>query len=344
MPDTRPGSVFIDGVCGACRNFDKRKEVDWKAREAEFDKLLDSVRGKGRTYDVMVPVSGGKDSHRIVHEVLKRGIKPLLCTVTDSFTHTKAGTFNLRNLITWSGCNHWQYTISHDLFRRATRLAFEVTGEALKFVEYAIYTIPTKLAAELDIPLVIFGENSSFEYGSIAENSPNATGVVAATNQRMKGEIEFWEAGGVSYYEVMSLALPDGGLPNVIYLSYYFPWSSNENLAIARKYGFRSLVGEWNRRGTIEDFEQIDSQAYMVHLWLKYPKFGFQRVSDIASRRVREGFLTIEEAKKKIHEHDPQIDPIALQDFCDTLGYTVADFWRIVYTSNWCVYKEGLDG
>ena len=36
----------------------------------------------------------------------------------------------------------------------------------------------------------------------------------------------------------------------------------------------------------------------MVHLWLKYPKFGFQRTSDIVSRRIREGHLDLNEGKK----------------------------------------------
>ena len=34
---------------------------------------------------------------------------------------------------------------------------------------------------------------------------------------------------------------------------------------------------EWKREGCIEDFEQIDSVAYMVHLWLKYPKYENQQ-------------------------------------------------------------------
>jgi N-acetyl sugar amidotransferase len=341
MPSTRPGSSFVDGECGACRNFDTRATVDWKAREGMwFDLLHKHKREVG--YDCLLPVSGGKDSYRIVHEVMKRGMRPLLCTVTDSFTHTEAGSWNLRNLITKFKVNHFQYTINHDLFIRATRHAFETTGEALKFVEYAIYTIPVKLAQAFDIGLVIFGENSSFEYGSTDVNSPNANPSVAAMNATIGGSLSYWEAGGISADEVLSLTLSNGAMPEVRYLSYYYPWSSNHNVSIARDYGFKDLALEWKRKGTIEDFEQIDSMAYMVHLWLKYPKFGFQRVADIASRRVREGYLDLEEAKKLIEERDHLIDEKALADFCDTLGYSQPEFWRIVYTSSWCRFSEGL--
>ena len=341
MPSTRPGSTFVDGVCGACRNFDTRADVDWDAREREFDELLKKHK-RAVGYDCLLPVSGGKDSHRIVHEVMKRGMKPLLCTVTDSFGHTNAGSFNLRNLIATFKLNHFQYTINHDLFVRATRHAFETTGEALKFVEYAIYTIPVRLAQAFDIGFVVFGENSSFEYGSTDVNSPNANPAVAAMNATIGGSAAYWEGGGISTEEVMSLQLSGGAIPEVRYLSYYYPWSSNDNLAIARKYGFVDLSKEWKRRGTIEDFEQIDSKAYMIHLWLKYPKFGFQRVADIASRRVREGRLTLDEAKRYIKERDHLVDDIALKDFCDVLGYSIPEFWKIVYTAPWCRFSDGL--
>ena len=63
MPDTRPNSNFVDGVCGACRNFAARKNIDWAARDNELGEVLEQFRG-GSPYDFIVPVSGGKDSHR----------------------------------------------------------------------------------------------------------------------------------------------------------------------------------------------------------------------------------------------------------------------------------------
>lgn len=113
-------------------------------------------------------------------------------------------------------------------------------------------------------------------------------------------------------------------------MSYFYPWSSVSHLSIAKKYGFRDLFNEWKREGYIEDFEQIDSVAYMVHLWLKYPKFGFQRTSDIASRRVREGLISLEEAKKFIRENDYKLDQRAMEDFIKFLKYTPKQFWEIV--------------
>lgn len=118
--------------------------------------------------------------------------------------------------------------------------------------------------------------------------------------------------------------------PYVIALSYFKPWSSTKNLAIAKRYGFRDLHHEWKREGYIEDFEQIDSLGYLVHLWLKYPKFGFQRTSDIVSRRIRDGLLDLNEGKKLIIKNDPKLDQLSMDDFIELLGYTPKQFWDIV--------------
>jgi len=337
MPDTRPGSVFVDGVCGACRNFKLRDEVNWKARDRELDDVLDQFREGG--YDCLIPVSGGKDSHRLVYEMTERGMHPLLVTVTDSFSHTTAGVDNLRNLITVSGCNHWQYTINHDLFVRATRWSFEETGEALKFLEYAIYTVPFMLARALGIGLVVYGENSGFEYGSVTHNDYVVNPIINGMIHQLENDYEFWERGGVTREEVDSIKPQPAAYPLTLYMSYFIAWSSVDNYAVAKELGFHGLENDWWRReGTIEDFEQIDSFAYMVHLWLKYPKFGFQRANDIASRRVREGLLELEGAKELIEELDPILDPVALDDFCETCGYTKNEFWEIVEEASWNEY------
>lgn len=332
MPNTRPGSIFNeDNVCQACQNYEKRKLVNWEERKKEIFTICDKHRNPNSNYDCIIPVSGGKDSYFLVHKVVtEMKMRPLLVTVTDSFTHTKAGVNNLRNLIETFKLNHYQYTINHDLFKRATRIAFEQTGEALKFVEYAIYTIPTLLAQKFNISLVIYGENSAFEYGSTDTNSFLATPTIKAMSDKLEEDRLWWITHGLTSEEVSSIQLDNHKeLPEVIYMSYSYPWSSITNLNVAKMYGFKDLSGEWDREGCIENFEQIDSVAYIVHLWLKYPKFGFQRTSDIASRRVREKNLSLSQAKQLILENDPKLDQKALWDFITVLGYTPKQFWDI---------------
>ena len=335
MPDTRPGSVFNkDGVCQACINYENRKKVNWNQRKKELTKICDKYRRNDGYYDCVIPVSGGKDSHRLVYEMkIKNGMNPLLVTVGDPFTKTKAGSENFRNLGETFGCDHILFNVSIDLFRRATKIAFEDTGEPLKFIEVAIYTVPMKMAIKLGIPLVVFGENSSYEYGTTDKDNYCANDYIFRLFEAI--DIGFWLKKGISKKEVNAVVPPTKEelqkiKPEVIFMSYFVPWSSTTNLGIAKRYGFKDLSHEWIRAGCIENFEQIDSIAYMVHLWLKYPKFGFQRTSDIASRRVREGKISLSQAEKLIKENDSKLDQRAQDDFIDFLGYSPRQFWDIV--------------
>lgn len=80
----------------------------------------------------------------------------------------------------------------------------------------------------------------------------------------------------------------------------------------------------------IEDFDQVDSRAYLVHPWLKYPKFGHATATDYASRFVRYGLLSRDEAVELVKLHDHDLDKLAIRDFCQFLGYSERRFWEIV--------------
>lgn len=335
MPDTRPGSIFNDkGICQACINYEKRKTINWEERRKQLRTLCDKYRREDGYYDCVIPVSGGKDSHFLVYAMKEEmGMNPLLITVGDPFTKTEAGMRNFRNLGDTFGCDHILFNLSIDLFRRVTKIAFEELGEPLRFVEAVIYTIPIKMAIQFRIPLVVYGENSAYEYGTTDEDNYSAMETISRIFKSI--DIDFWLRRGVSRKEVNAITPPTkeelGAVqPEPIFMSYFSPWSSTKHLEIVKRYGFRDLSHEWKREGCIEDFEQIDSVAYMVHLWLKYPKFGFSRTSDIASRRVREGTLSLSQAKKLIMEHDHKLDQRAMDDFINFLGYTPKQFWDIV--------------
>lgn len=63
-----------------------------------------------------------------------------------------------------------------------------------------------------------------------------------------------------------------------------------------------------------------------MYVWTKFVKFGFQRVSDIACRFVREGLLTKEQAMQAIKERDYVCDRMGKLDFCRTIGITEEEF------------------
>ena len=115
-----------------------------------------------------------------------------------------------------------------------------------------------------------------------------------------------------------------------IYMSYFIRWNDFKNYAIAKKYGFIDLANEWNREHHIENFYQVDSRAYLVHPWMKYPKFGHATATDAACRFIKIGKLTRKDAIELVKKYDHKLDQKAVQDFCNFLGYTRKEFYDIV--------------
>lgn len=337
MPDTRPGISFDEkGVCCACNHYEQRKNIDWNKRWKELEELCNKYRncnGAGE-FDCAIAVSGGKDSHYQVYmmkEVMH--MNPILFSVEDNFPMTEAGKSNIRNISEEFGCPIVSYKPNIKAQKIVTRAMFEKYGKPTWYVDRYIYTYPLHMALKFNTMLLVYGENISFEYGG---NDDEET--YSARNQINNGV-----ACGVSKEELIGFGLSEKDLSMLeapglaeleklepVYLSYFIPWNSVYNYEFAKSRGFKDLSHEWDRTHCAENFDQVDSRGYLVHPWLKYPKFGHASATDYVSRFIRYGMMTREEAIKIVKEKDHALDPKSVRDFCDFCGYTVSEFWRIV--------------
>lgn len=295
--DTRPNLKEKDGVCLACINNEKKKEINWKERQLWLTSYI-KENITNPEYDCVVACSGGKDSCTIVKRLVENhGVKnPLLVYVTNEFTHTKAGKYNLDNLCKKYDCDLITYRIAPITFRKNVRKGFLEELHPLKWIENKISTIPVQIAKNYGIKLVFYGEDGAFEYGE--KEMPDI--FRSDSDEKTK----------------------------IIYLGSIYPYSITDSLQVAKEMGFRDLdyYNEWGREGTIEQYTEIDKIGGHMYVWTKFPKFGFQRVSDIACRFVREGIFTKEQALQCIKEKDYICDRMAKLDFCRTIGITEQEF------------------
>ena len=153
-----------DGVCSACHAHEERlgDRVDWAQRREAFAAIVGDVRGRGRDWDCVIPVSGGKDSHWQTLNCLEFGLKPLAVTWRTP-GRNELGDRNLRNLIEL-GVDHVDVSVNPAVERLFLVKAFERMGTTAIPMHLAIFNIPTRLAVQLGIPLVVWGENSAMEY------------------------------------------------------------------------------------------------------------------------------------------------------------------------------------
>lgn len=334
MPDTRPHITFDNkGVCIACQNHEKKKSVNWDARFEELKVLCDKYRRKnGGVYDCIIAVSGGKDSHYQVH-VMKEvmGMNPLLITVEDFFTMTEAGKHNLQNISEAFGCNIVSFKPNRRAAKIISRYMFEKYGRPLWYVDRLLYTVPLYYAAALNIPLLVYGENVSYEYGGIDdEETYSARGQVFNGVAPDVDLDELVEAGvprdELAYLEAPSKEVLDKLDP--IYLSYFVEWNSIKNYEYSKRHGFKDLTHEWDRTNHIENFNQIDSYGYLLNAWMKFPKYGHAYATDYAARWVRYGLLTREQAVQLAEDKDHNVDPKIVEDFCNFTGMSIKEFYE----------------
>ncbi len=336
MPDTRPGIKFDEnGVCIACLNNEKKKTIDWDARYEELKKLCDKYRRKNPgEYDCMIAVSGGKDSHYQVH-VMKElmGMNPLLVTIEDLMTMTEAGKHNLRNISEAFGCNLISFKPDLRTTKILSRYMFEKYGRPLWVIDRLLYTVPLYFAAKFNIPLVVYGENVSYEYGGVDDEETYSARAQIFNGVAPGIDLQEFVDLGISRDELAFFEAPDKEILDSldpIYLSYFMEWNGIKNYEFAKTRGFKDLTHEWDRTNHIENFNQIDSYGYLLNAWMKYPKYGHAYATDYAARWTRYGILTREEAVKLAEERDHAIDPKIIDDFCQFTGMTITEFYQAV--------------
>jgi N-acetyl sugar amidotransferase len=339
MPDTRPYMKFNDeGICYPCQAAEYVKKTDWKKRWVELEKLADKYRGmNGNYYDCMITASGGKDSYYQTYIMKEKlGMNPLVVSV-DNFTWTQTGHHNWENLRAEFGVDAHVMSLNPKICKNLFRKALERLGSPTWYFDKAIYAYPLQMAVKLNLPLVIYGEDTNFLYGGPnTEETPSAMKQI--TNDVVKPvPWDVWLDNNVTMKDVNPGIFPTEAeikkvKLNPTFLSYYVPWSGYKNMQFARTRGFKTLddTGEWKRDGFLEQYDQIDSVGYLTHTWFKFPKFGHQRVSEVASLYIRDGMMTRKEAVEKVIAEDWKLDRRMLTDFLNFINYQETDFWKIV--------------
>ena len=334
LPDTRPGTVINeDGICDACKNsIKKTSEINWNTRRNEFEELINNFKNESNGFDCVIPVSGGKDSTWQVVKCLEFGLRPLAVTWKTS-ARTVIGQRNLDNLITL-GVDHIDWQVNPKVEKIFLKKSFERYGSTAIPMHMALFNIPLKVATQFRIPLVIWGENSAFEYGT---NDTNLTGyklnsdwlkkygVTHGTNACDWVDEDLSEKDLASYFGPSQKALDENNI-NAIFLGHYFKWDVKTSFDLAKKYGFKKNL---RARTGIYDYADIDDDFISIHHWLKWFKYGITRSFDNLSLEIREHRITRDDAVKKLVELGEERPEKDIERFCEYIDIETSKFYEI---------------
>lgn len=335
LPDTRPGlEIGTDGVCSGCAEHAKKKAaIDWGKREAAFREIVLRAKSQSGGYDCLVPVSGGKDSTWQVVKCLEYGLRVLAVTWRTP-GRTGVGQKNLDNLIRL-GVDHIDYSISPRVERLFTYRALVKTGSTAVPMHTAIYAIPLRLAVQMNVPLVVWGESPSMEYGS-TENNPDSD-TLDGEWMRRHGILQGTSAGDWIDGELTGKDMTPYFLPpeeefrakktRSVFLGYYFPWDPEESLRTAKANGFS--VREEGPRTGYYNYADIDCDFISVHHHFKWLKFGFTRLFDNLAVEIRNGRMARDKAVQMIRERGDQTPHGDIRKLCGFLGISEAHFHEI---------------
>ena len=310
MPSTKPDlHVDADGVCNACRAYERRQHVDWDARKRELLEVLETHRKAGGNWDCVIPVSGGKDSTYQVIRTLGMGINPL-CVTSSTCDLSSIGRKNIENL-KHLGVDHVEFSPNPVIRAKLNRIALTEVGDIAWPEHVGIFTIPVRVSVQFNIPLVIWGENSQNEYGGPAEAAANNI-----LNRRWLEEFggllgmrvsDLTETYGIPLRQLLPYQYPpDAELQRVgvrgLFLGHYLPWDGISNALISQAHGFTTF--DRAVEGSMVNYENLDNHQHGIHDYFKFLKFGFARATDIACLHVRRGRITRADALEIVRARD----------------------------------------
>jgi N-acetyl sugar amidotransferase len=310
-----------NGVCSGCRVGAQKRNIDWDERWQMFRELVDEYRTDSN-YDILIPVSGGKDSYYQTHVATQLGLKPLLVTYHGN-NYLPEGEYNLFRMREVFDCDHIVVRPGIDTLVKMNRLGFRVQGDMNWHAHCGIFTTPIQVAVRYKIPLILWGEHGFLDLGGMysmndfveftakhrLEHSLRGFDWSDFTDEGLErlGRPEWKE--GLRPKDLLWAQYPsDEEIASVgvrgIYLGNFVDWDGNRNAQVASElYGWKGAEQEFER--TYRRVSNLDDMHENgIHDYLKFIKFGYGRATDHACKDVRAGLMTREQAIEMVRRYD----------------------------------------
>lgn len=331
MPDTRPDTAFMDGVCSACITHDEQLKIDWDQRKADLVRLFERQKPNSTGFDCIVASSGGKDSTAQALTLIGMGIRPLLVTATTCMP-TVLGRKNIDNLKRYAPTI--EVTPNQDVRALLNFYGLTLVGDISWPEHVAIFTTPMRIAVALGIPLVFYGENPQAAYGGPV-GAEKATQMTRRWVSEFGGflglrPIDMIGRGGIGPKDMYEYEFPPERAVKKLGVEAHFlgqyigPWDGKKNSEIAHAAGF-----EWGlpHQGNWWASENLDNAMTGIHDWMMYKKYGYGRACPQLSVDIRNGRITREEALALLGHLEPRFPyvyaGVPVQEVCKRLSISM---------------------
>lgn len=317
-----PTTFDENGVCSGCRVAGQKEKIDWNARWQWLKELTDEYRSNSN-YDIVIPVSGGKDSYYQTHVAVKElGLKALLVTYHGN-NYLPEGEYNLYRMREVFDCDHIIVRPSVDTLVKMNRLGFKLQGDMNWHNHCGIFTVPIQVAVRYKVPLMMWGEHGFMDLGGMysyndfveftakyrLEHAQRGYDWNDFTDEGLEGLGRAELKEGLREKDLLWAHYPsDDEIDEVgvrgIYLSNFAPWEANEHVDLVKRlYGWREAQQPFER--TYRKMSNLDDMHENgIHDYLKFIKIGYGRATDHACKDIRAGVMTREEGIEMVKKYD----------------------------------------
>ena len=342
-----------EGICSGCLIHEEKDYLDWDKRFYELKGILKHYKSSKAKYDCIVPVSGGKDSYFIVHQVVNiLKMKPLLVSYNKLF-NTPTGIENIANLRIKFNVDLIQKNINPDLVKAITKETLQRFGNPYWHCIAGETVFPVQVAVMMKIPLIIWGAHQGLEQVGMFSHLDN---VEMTRRYRKDHDLFGHEANdllntfnNLSDEDLLNYRYPpfsDIEAEGVrgIYLGNYIRWVPlAQHHQMVKQFGFKGLSFARN----FDAYDYNDSFVYSgIHDILKLYKFGYSKVTDHVCREIRFGRITRDQGQKLVNYYENQ-NPDFVNLFIKWLGirrnslffiansFRNKNLWREIEPNKW---------
>ena len=247
---------------------------------------------------------------------------------------TQIGAKNLANLVSL-GVDHIDYQINPKVERKFLYCSLVQYGTTGIPMHMAIFNIPLKIAVRFNIPLVVWGENSAFEYGGTKEERTGFKldarwlekyGVMHGTTADDWVSDELTQKELTPYFGPTNDELEEKEVL-AVFLGYYFQWDPEITFQVAAEHGFQAHAGP---KTGFYNYADIDDDFISIHHYLKWHKFGITRSFDNLALEIRNGRIRRNEAIQIIRDRGDETPHEDIIKFCDFTGISAKHFFEVI--------------
>lgn len=335
MPSSIPSiELDEDGVCSACRKFEMLSNDFEKTRlerKKRFENIVEIVRKKGRPYDCVVPLSGGKDSIFVLYVCDKIYNMKCLCITFDNGFLSDQAKKNIENAINSTKADHIFYAANRNLLTRLYKIFLKKTGSFCPVCMRGIEIVSMMAKKMYKVPIVIKGTGFKYDYLSyipelfqsgdkfffknVVRGEPVEKG-----SEVMLAFSKYWSLKKLLRLMFRIIRLPDPFIPEFVSIFDYLEASYDEIYeAITSKMGWRP--GK-------DQLEHMDCTISTIPSFLHAKKFP--ELTDATCKNsslVRLGLMTRKEAMEYETKYIGKVDePSNLESFLNEIGMDRQEF------------------